>query len=187
MMKAWRKKLLIYGIAGLIGILAAALIAGLVFRTGAVYAILFGAFGGGVSVTLARVIYHLRLKDYAPEMWQITIYMVLACGGWLGAVLATTWGWVSFSLAVMSLGILMALGTRFCKAVAEARTKSSLEGTLRYRYVDDKLGGTPDLDHPLTLVKGGQALTVEEAEKAGETEAARRGRDYIRMITEEGK
>ena len=183
-MKAWQRKLLIYGIAAVVGILAVALIAGLVFRTGAVYAILFGVAGGAVSVTAARLIYHLYLRDYAPEMWQITIYMLLAAGGWLGAVLATTWGWVSLWLAMMSIGILMALGTRFCKAVAVSRTKTSLEDTLRYRYIDDKLGGTPDLDHPLTVVINGQALTVAEADAAGEGEAAKSGREYIKLITE---
>ena len=110
--------------------------------------------------------------------------LLLACGGWLGGILSTSWGWTTLWLAVMCIGILMALGTRFCKAVAEARTKNSLENTLRYQFVDDRLGGTPNLDKPLTLIVDGQALTVAEALKAGKTDAARKGRDYIRKITE---
>ena len=183
-MKSWQKKLLIYGLVAVAGLLVAALISGLGFHTGAVYAVLFGAFGAGISVTLARVIYHLSLKDYAPEMWQITVYMIIACGGWLGAVLATTWGWVSLWLSIMSLGILMALGTRFCRAVAVVKTQNSLERTLRYQYADDKLGGAPNLDKPLTVKVDGQALTVEECLKAGKTEEAKKGRDYIKKIME---
>lgn len=183
-MKTWMKKLLIYGLSGVAGMIVASIVSGLAFHVGVLYALLWGIFGAGIAIVLSRLIYHLVLRDYAPEMWQIEIYMMLACGGWLGAILATTWGWVSLWLAAMCVGILMALGTRFCKAVAEAKVKSSLEVTLRYRFVDDRLGGTPDLDNPLTVVKSGQALTVEEAEKAGEKEAAERGRAYIRKITE---
>ncbi len=183
-MKIWQKKLLIYGIPGILCCIVAALVAGLVFDTGAMYAVFWGVFFGGLGVTVSRLVYHLVLKDYAPEMWQIEIYMLLSCGGWIGAVLATSWGYVSLWLCVMAIGILMALGTRFCKAVAEAKVRSSLEVTLRYRYIDDKLGGTPDLDHPLTVIKDGQPLTVEEAEKAGEKKAAESGREYIRKITE---
>lgn len=183
-MKAYQKKLLIYGLPGILCCIIAALIAGFAFSQGVAYSIFWGMFFGGVGTTLSRLIYHLYLKDYAPEMWQIEIYMVLACGGWIGAVLATTWGWVSIWLSVMCIGILMALGTRWCKAVAEVRTRNSLESTLRYQYVDDKLGGSPNLDKPLTVMVDGQALTVEEALKAGKTDAAKKGREYIRKITE---
>ena len=183
-MKAYQKKLLIYGIPAVLCCIAAALVAGLAFQVGILYSLFWGMFFGGAGATLARLVYHLYLKDYAPEMWQITIYMLLACGGWLGGILSTSWGWTTLWLAVMCIGILMALGTRFCKAVAEARTKNSLENTLRYQFVDDRLGGTPNLDKPLTLIVDGQALTVAEALKAGKTDAARKGRDYIRKITE---
>lgn len=184
-MKTYQKKLLIYGLSGILCCIIAALVSGLVFATGVQYAIFWGILFGGIGVTVSRFIYHLYLKDYAPEMWQITIYMLLACGGWLGGILSTSWGWTTLWLSVMCIGILMALGTRFCKAVAEIRTKNSLEKTLRYQYVDDKLGGAPNLDKPLTLIVDGQALTVEEALKAGKTEAAIKGRDYIKKITEE--
>ena len=183
-MKTYQKKLLIYGIPAVLCCIIAALVSGLAFHAGALYAIFWGMLFGGSGATLARLIYHLYLKDYAPEMWQITVYMLLACGGWLGGILSTSWGWTTLFLAVMCVGILMALGTRFCKAVAEVRIKNSLEATLRYEYVDDKLGGSSNLDKPLTVVKNGTALTVEEALKAGETEAAKKGREYIKKITE---
>ena len=184
-MSVLRKKILIYLLSAIAGFLIAALVSVLAFDESLLYALFFGLFGAAVSGMLARVVYHLSLKDYAPEMWQITIYMLLACGGWLGGILSTSWGWTTLWLSVMCIGILMALGTRFCKAVAEIRTKNSLEKTLRYQYVDDKLGGAPNLDKPLTLIVDGQALTVEEALKAGKTEAAIKGRDYIKKITEE--
>ena len=182
-MKSYQKKLLIYGIPATLCCIIAALVSGLAFHTGALYAIFWGILFGGLGTTVARLGYHLYLKDYAPEMWQISIYMILACGGWLGGILSSSWGWTTLWLSVMCIGILMALGTRFCKAVAEARTKDSLEKTLRYRYVDDKLGGTLDLDAPLCKVDK-EAMTVEEAEKAGAIAAAQAGREYIRKITE---
>ncbi len=182
-MKTYQKKLLIYGIPGVLCCIIAALLAGLVFSSCLAYSIFWGILFGGVGTTLARLVYHIYLKDYAPEMWQITIYMLLACGGWLGGILSSSWGWTTLWLSVMCIGILMAVGTRFCKAVAEVRTRNSLESTLRYQLVDDKLGNSPNLDKPLTLKVDGQALTVEEALKAGKIEEARKGRDYIRKIT----
>ena len=182
MMSVLKKKILVYLLSALAGFMSAAFVAGLIFKESMLYAVFFGVFGAGVSAMIARVIYHLALKDYAPEMWQISIYISLACGGWLGAVLSTTWGWVSLWLSVMCIGVLMALGTRFCKEVARQRTSSSLERTLRYRFVDDVLGGTPNLDAPICLVKG-TAMTVEEAEKAGAKDKAAEGRMYISKIT----
>lgn len=182
MMSVLKKKVLIYLLSAISGFIIAALVSGLAFDESLLYAFFFGMFGAAVSGMLARVVYHLSLKDYAPEMWQITIYIALSAGGWLGAVLATTWGWVSLWLSVMCIGLLMAFGTRFCKEVAKQRTSSSLERTLRYRFVDDVLGGTPNLDAPLCLVKG-TAMTVEEAEKAGANDKAEEGRAYIHRIT----
>ena len=181
-MSVLKKKILIYLLSAFAGFLTTALVSGLAFDEGLLYALFFGFFGAGVAAMLARVAYHLALKDYAPEMWQITIYIALACGGWLGAVLSTTWGWASLWLSVMCIGILMALGTRFCKEVAKQRISSSLERTLRYRFVDDVLDGAPNLDAPLCLIKG-SAMTVEEAEKAGEKDKAAEGRAYINRIT----
>ena len=183
-MKTYQKKLLIYGTPAFLCCIITAFIAGIVFDTGALYAIFWGMLAGGLGAIVSRLAYHLYLKDYAPEMWQITIYMLLACGGWLGGILSSSWGWTTFWLSLMCIGILMALGTRFCRSVAEERTKNSLESTLRFQFVDDRLGGTPNLDKPLTLILDGQALTVEEALKAGKTEEARKGREYIRKITE---
>ena len=182
MMSVLKKKILIYLSSSFAGFLVAALVAGLAFDESLLYAFFFGIFGAAITGMLARTAYHLALKDYAPEMWQISIYIALSAGGWLGAVLATTWGWVSLWLSVMCIGILMAFGTRFCKEVAKQRTTSSLERTLRYRFVDDVLGGTPNLDAPLCLVKG-TAMTVEEAEKAGAMDKADEGRAYICKIT----
>ena len=163
-MKAYQKKLLIYGVSAAFCFITASLLSGVVFSTETAYAFFWGILSGGIGVTVARLVYHLVLKDYAPEMWQITVYMLLSCGGWLGGILATSWGWTTFWLSVMCVGIIMAAGTRFCRRVSETRVQNSLETTLRYRYIDDKLGGTPDLDSPLTVVVNGQALTVEEAE-----------------------
>ena len=183
-MKAYQKKLLVYGIPAAVCCITAALVAWLAYGTGLAYALFWGIFAAGIGATVARLVYHLCLRDYAPEMWQIEVYMVLACGGWLGGILSASWGWTTLWLAVMAGAILMALGTRFCKEVAEVRTKNSLERTMRYQLSEDRLGGTPNLDRPLTLVVNGQALTVEEALKAGKTEEAMKGREYIRKIME---
>lgn len=177
-----QKSLLVYGLSGAAGALIASLVAGLAFDEGLQYSIFWGMLGAGVGVTCARIVWHLALKDYAPEMWQISIYMLVACGGWLGGILSTTWGWTSVSLAVMAAAILMALGTRFCRIVAEARVASSLERTLRYRLVDDRLGGVENLDAPLIKVDG-NALTVEEAVKAGvAADRIKAARDYIEKL-----
>ena len=181
-MNVTEKKVLIYGTAALTGFLISSLVAGIIFKETVLYSVFFGLFGAVIAALVARLAYHLSLKDYAPEMWQITIYIALSDAGWLGAVLSTTWGWVSLWLSVMCIGILMALGTRFCKEVSKQRATSSLERTLRYRFVDDVLGSAPNLDAPLCLVKG-TAMTVEEAEKAGEREKAAEGRAYIARIT----
>lgn len=184
-LKGWQKKLLIYGGTALACCIIAALVSGLSFRTGTTYAIFYGLFGAGAGAVIARTVYHLFLKDYAPEMWQISIYMLLACGGWLGAVLALSWGWVSLWLSVMCIGVLMAVGTRFCKEVAKSRVSSSLEQTLRYKLSGDRLGGEVLTDSPLTVVKDNVALTVAEAEKAGFKDSAARGREYIKTLIKE--
>lgn len=184
MMKSWQKKLLIYGASGLFCGIAGAIVSALAAGETPLYAIFWGMLFCALGATVARVVYHLSLKDYAPEMWQITVYILLACAGWTGGILSTTWGWTTFSLSLMCVGILMAVGTRFCKSVAVTKVKSSLEYTLRYQFMNDVLGGTPNLDAPLTLILNGRALTVDEAEKAGKTEAAEKGRAYIKKITE---
>ncbi len=179
-----KKKLLIYGLSAVVGLLAAALISGLAFDVGVLYSFFFGFFGAGVAVLIARTTYHIVIKDYTPEMFQISIYIALACAGWLGAVLATTWGWVSLWLSVMSIGILMAIGSRFIKSMAVSKKDSPLEKSLRYRFINDTFGGTPDLDKPLTLVVNGTALTIEEADKAGFKKEAEEGRAYIAKFKE---
>lgn len=184
-MKNKHKALLIYGLSALAGVLTASLIAGLVCAQGWLYSIYWGALGGGLGVTVAWFAWHIALKDWAPEMWQIGIYVLFACLGWLGGIMSTTWGVASLCLAVMVTAILMAIGTRFCKIVAAVKTTSSLERTLRYRLVDDKLGGAENLDAPL-ISYGGNALTVEEAVRAGlPAEQIEAARAYIARLIEE--
>lgn len=181
-LKGWQKKLVIYGIAALACFVIAFVVSYVPFRTGAAYACFYGLFGALVAVAAARTVYHIVLGDLAPEMWQISIYMLMCAGGWLGAVLALSWGWVSLWLSVMCIGILMAAGTRFCHQVAESRTRESLETTLRYRLEGDRLGGAVMEDSPLTVVKDNVALTVAEAEAAGFRDAAQKGRNYIGVL-----
>ena len=172
-----------YAASALAGLLAAALVAGLAFDQGVLYSIFWGLFGGGVALTVARTALHLVRKDYAPEMWQISLYMLLACGGWLGGILSISWGGASLALAVMVTAMLMAVGTRFCKEVAIQRTASSLERTLRYKPTGDVLGAAPNLDAPLIMVQG-NAMTVEEADKAGvPAEKIKEARSYIDTLT----
>lgn len=181
-----KKKILIYGVSALFTFIIASLIARLAFSESVIYSLFWGALGAGVAITVARTVYHLALKDYAPEMWQISVYMAVACGGWALGIISTTWGWASLALAIMTGAILMAIGTRFCKEVAVQRTSSSLERTLRYELMDDRLGGTPNLDKPLILVAG-TPLTIEEARRVGVSDdKLMPALAYIRKITTTG-
>lgn len=205
-MKETKLKLIIYSASALAGAIISFFVSWLAFGETALYAFFFAIFGAGLGVLIARISYHIATGDYAAEMWQVAIYMAIALTGWLGAVLVTTWEWVSLWLCVMSIGILMALGTRFVKKVAEtivavttkteAPEKSkrngkvctddsgetNLENTLRYRFMDDDPNRAPDLDRPLTLAVNRTALTISEAEEQGYTEEAEDGRAYLKEV-----
>ena len=185
-MTATKLKTIIYTSAAAVGCIIAALVSGLGFDVGLLYAVFYGLFGAAAAAIIARIAYHIATDDYGPAMWQISIYLMISAGGWLGAVLAESWGAVSISLAVMVSGILMAVGTRFILkpsiVPADDGETSVLATTLRYRYIGDKPDGTLNLDAPLCLVKG-TAMTVEEAFTAGATEEAKAGLAYIKKIT----
>ena len=55
-MKAYQKKLLIYGIPAVLCCIAAALVAGLAFQVGILYSLFWGMFFGGAGATLARLV-----------------------------------------------------------------------------------------------------------------------------------
>ena len=181
-MKTYQKKLLIYGLPAFFIGIATAIIAALVFGETAFYSVCWGIAGGALAAVIARVIYHLVQGDNTPEMWQITVYGVISVAGWIGGILSTTWLWATFALAIMCVGVLMATGTRFCKAVAKEKMKKSLERTLRYKKVGDRLSGELDTKRPLTLIVDGVALTVAEAEKAEYSTEAESGREYIALL-----
>lgn len=181
-MKDYQKKILIYGIPAVVVGIASAIIAALVFGETAFYSICWALAGAALAAVVARVAYHLIQKDNTPEMWQISIYGVVSVAGWVGGILSTTWLWATFALAVMCIGILMATGTRFCKAVARERLRKSLERTLRYKKVGDMLSGELDTKRPLTVIVDSVALTVAEAEKAGYSTEAESGREYIALL-----
>lgn len=165
------------------------------------YSVCWSLVGGGYAAILARTIFHLVMKDYSAEMWQVSIYLIVAVSAWIGAILSLTWGWASFWMAIMIASLIFAIGNRFIAkamqiAAAAMETNSSefvqtpvlekLKATQRYEFVDNTLGSASNLDKPLCLIDG-RALTVNEAEAAGYGAIAAEAIEYFKtIINQEG-
>lgn len=186
-MKSWQKKLLSYGLTSSISFLIAFLVLLLATDQGALYSFFWAVTASASATLIARLIYHLALKDFAPEMWQISAYWLLAIGGFIWSILAPTWDWATVSLCVTATGVVLALGTRFVPELAEERTKRSLWGTLRYKFVNDELGGNKNLNAPVCKVENGTALTVLECLAKGYKTEAKSGKAYISKVVEAAK
>lgn len=149
-------------------------------HAGVFYSLCWAIFAASMAVTIARAVLHIVKKDYSAEMFQVTIYMLLACAGWLGAILADTWGFTTVSLAIMLCAIMMAVGTRFIRGRA---LLLKLKSTLVYKPMGDVIGGEPDTDRPLILKEDGTAVTLAEAEKLGlDKDEIAEGISYLKEI-----
>lgn len=155
--------------------------------------IFFSAAAGAVGILIARIILHETDEDNSLKTWQVTIYFALSIGGWICACLSQTWTWASIWLCVTMCGIILALGTRYLKDVngdgipdifqdkKDVYSVDFLKANLRFRFVDDKLGGKKDTSKPLCLVDG-KTMTVNEAMTAGYMDVANQGIEYIRTL-----
>lgn len=178
-----------YPLCGIIPLVTATLLLYLLDVMDLFYSICFGILAGATGLVLARVVMHLIDGDNDPKTWQITIYALVAIGGWVGAIFAETWGWTSLFMCMVASGLLMTFATRFLKDEDRNGIPDIFEGdkkvTAQYCYehmlfalVDDKLGNEPDHKRPL-CEHGGQAYSVKEATEAGLTELAEAGKKYI--------
>ena len=158
------------------------------------YSICFGALASGSALLLARVVMQ-NLVDGRndPKTWQITIYGLVAVGGWVGAIFAETWGWTSIFLCMVACGLLLSFGTRYLKDedgngipdIFERKREPKEEVNKEYMYehmlfklVDDKLGNPADHNRPI-CPSGNNAFTVSEALDKGLEELAGKGIEYI--------
>ena len=158
------------------------------------YSVCFGLLAGGSAFLVARIV----LQNFVdgnndPKTWQITIYGLVAVGGWVGAIFSETWGWTSFFLCMVACGLLLAFGTRFLKdedgngipdiferkrSVKEEVTPQYMYDHMLFKLVDDKLGNPADHNRPL-CPSGSLAYTVTEALEKGLDDLAEKGIEYI--------
>ena len=187
-----KMKTIVYSIASAVFFVIAFLVSLLAANESVLYAVCFGLFGGGVGCIIARTVYHLANKDYAVRMWAVSVDILVACLGWLLAVLSTTISWTSVGLAICAFGFVMAHGNRFVKKkkklistseeLASSATDSSLISTLRYCYINDDPTLGEDKKRPLCLIDG-KAYTCAEAYGMGKGAMAADALQYIQMLT----
>lgn len=191
-MSTTKMKALLYICVALVFFLASFALAFFGCRETLFYSVCWSFVGGGYAAILARTILHIVMKDYSAEMWQVSIYLIVAVSAWIGAILSLTWGWASFWMAIMIASLIFAVGNRFITKAMQIATASmetgsqvpileKLKATQRYEFVDDKLGSAPNLDKPLCLIDG-RALTVNEAEAAGYGAIAADAIEYFKTL-----
>lgn len=186
MINLTKLKALLYGGLAFVSAIIAFLICFFGLQLGWLYSVSWGLFFGGIGAVLTRTIFQLYMKNNTPEMWQISIYSLGVCLGWLGCILCTSYTWMFIWVAVMvGMGIML-VGYRFINDFVSRRfEKAELADTLvetrRYMYIDDDYTKGDDTARPLCSVNG-QALTVAEAEAQGYSAQAQAGREYISKI-----
>lgn len=197
-----RKKIIVYGVAALVGFCISGLVSYIVFFETLLYSFFFGLFGAGVAAVIARTVYHLAvLKDTTPRMWGVSVDFLISCGGWLFAVLSTTILGSSIGLAITALGLIMAYGNRFVGAVKEiagavkdekeikavgvdyTELKTELLKTMKYAFINDNPDLGEDKSRPLCMING-VAYTPVEAYAMGKGAAAAEAQQYVNMIVE---
>lgn len=197
-----RKKIIVYGVAALVGFCISGLVSYIVFFETILYSFFFGLFGAGVAAVIARTVYHLAvLKDNTPRMWGVSVDFLISCGGWLFAVLSTSILGSSGGLAATALGLIMAYGNRFVGAVKEiagavkdeketkavsvdyAELKTELLKTMKYAFVADDPDLGEDKSRPLCMING-VAYTPVEAYAMGKGASAAEAQQYVDMIVE---
>ena len=187
--KATKLKSLLYaGLASLASIVAF-LICFFGLKQGWVYSLSWGLLFGGVGLVLARTLFHIYTDDCSPVMWQVSIYGLVACGGWLGAILCLSYTWLFVWIALITGMILMVVGVRFidgwwlCRKPASGAESyvASLEETQKFKFKEDDPAKGIDESRPLCAVNG-KFLTCVEADAEGYGAIAADGRKYLNMI-----
>lgn len=111
-----KMKLITYSAASIGGLILGMLIASLMGQ-GLVLSLCWGVFGAAICAVVSRVVLHSVMEDYSAEMWQISIYFLVSCFGWMGAIMSESWSGFSIAMAVVVAGAMMAIGNRFIRTV----------------------------------------------------------------------
>lgn len=177
------KYLFYFGVAALF-FLAVFLIC--LFATGesTFYSTCWAVLAGGYGLVAARIGFHLALKDNSPEMWQVTIYLVLAVTGWLIAILANSYAITTLGIAMVVAFLMMGLGTRFIKNAGDwvrtaiGKDLSFYEENSRWKFIDDDIEKGDDTERALCSVNG-NPLTIAEAKAQGYVKESEEGIAYL--------
>ncbi len=182
-----KRKYLFYIGVGLSFFLAIFLICLLATSEGVFYSICWGMLAFGYSTVIARIGFHLFLKDNSPEMWQITIYQFLAVTGWLIAIISNTWAIASVGIAILVGFLMMSLGTRFIEYASDW-VKVALDKDLafyvensRWKFLGDDIKAGEDTARPICSVNG-NPLTVAEAKSQGYVKESEDGLAYLKAV-----
>jgi len=185
-------KVLLYVGAAAIGAVTAVLVAVFAAHQSAVVSTLWGLFGAGLFASITRVVYHIAMDDSTPQMWQISVYHLLACFGWMFGILSGSEATDTIALAVVISMALMSVGTRFLSLPStQKELLETLEKNLRWKFLDDNPAMGIDEGRPLGLTDSdGIPMTVHEMESLGKAEEALTARAYIHAclgIADDGK
>lgn len=165
-------KSLFYAGVAVLGAVIGVLFSALLAHQSVAYVTAWAIFGAGLSVLLARVIYHIVNGDNAPIVWQITIYGIIALGGFTAGIFSRTPFMDFISIAVAVGGLAMALGVRFITLPKKRQVMYHfLTKNLSYRFVDDNPLLGVDKDKPFAsdeeqsaYIKSIYGLTAKEEE-----------------------
>lgn len=142
-------KSLFYAGVAVLGALVGVLFSALLAHQCAAYVFAWAIFGAGISVLVARIVYHIVNGDNAPIVWQITIYGAIALAGFTAGIFSNTPTMDFISIAVAVAGLVMALGVRFV-TVPKKREQmyKYLIKNLSYKFIDDNPLLGVDTDKP---------------------------------------
>ena len=165
-------KSLFYAGVAVLGAVIGVLFSALLAHQSVAYVTAWAVFGAGLSVLLARVIYHIVNGDNAPIVWQITIYGTIALGGFTAGIFSKTPAMDFISIAVAVGGLAMALGVRFITLPKKRQVMYHfLTKNLSYRFIDDNPLLGIDKDKPFAseneqsaYIKSIYGLTAKEEE-----------------------
>lgn len=176
-------KWILYGGTAVVGAIIGALFASLAGGQDWFYTVMWSIFAGGIASVVARVIYHIVINDNSAETWQISIYGLIACCGWIGAIYSKTPGTDVLTFAVVIGASMMMAGTRFL--VAPQDTEEILKWLMahsRYKYIDDNPLLGDDESKPIAMVVEGVSLTPDQAATAGFPQLAEEAKKYLEGI-----
>lgn len=130
---------------------------------------------------MIRIIYHIVINDNAPETWQVSIYALVACLGWLLAIFSRTTGTDILAFAIMIGAAMMLYGTRFIRLpMTKDEIIEWLRSNVRYKFIEDNPLLGYDTSEPITKIANtGESLTVTEALSWNFIDAAAQGEAYL--------